>query len=281
MFYYRGEKNFGDAINPFLIEKLFNVSIEYSEPLKADLLGIGSIAQTLFASKMSNFKLCINKYLRYSTVNIWGSGFNGSAQYFQETRPHYKNPETFLRRVKVHALRGKLSKQRMEIINSCIYPEITLGDPGLLVSFLINKPVSKKYQLGIIPHYVDMGHPVFVQIKNKIPYSIIINVQDDPLKVIKQIAECEVIVSSALHGLISADSLSIPNKWILVSDKIIGKNFKFYDYYSVFDIETPKPINFDKTIFNKNLLNKIPEEYNISKKIIKDIQDKLIRSFPY
>ena len=45
-----------------------------------------------------------------------------------------------------------------------------------------------------------------------------------PFKCIKQIADCE-IISSALHGLIAADSLNIPNKWIKLSNKLVGNNF--------------------------------------------------------
>ena len=47
---------------------------------------------------------------------------------------------------------------------------------------------------------------------------------------------CKHIISSSLHGLICSDSLGIPNRWIKLS-QLLGNDFKFKDYYSVFDIE--------------------------------------------
>ena len=34
-----------------------------------------------------------------------------------------------------------------------------------------------------------------------------------------------------MHGLIAADSLNIPHVWMKISNKIIGGNWKFNDYF--------------------------------------------------
>jgi pyruvyltransferase len=52
-----------------------------------------------------------------------------------------------------------------------------------------------------------------------------------PKKFVKQIHECEYILSSSLHGIIIADSYGIPAYHIELSDKIIGGQWKFKDYY--------------------------------------------------
>ena len=123
-----------------------------------------------------------------------------------------------------------------------------LGDPGLLASKLIDtNSIVKKHRLGIIPHYVDKSSSIFTDINTNIKGSIIIDVQDDPVKVIRNIAECEVIISTAMHGLIVADSLGIPNKWCTCSDRLTGGNYKFIDYYSSLDIKGPEPIKFERT----------------------------------
>lgn len=112
--------------------------------------------------------------------------------------------------------------------------DIPLGDGGLLFGKLLEKPVAKQYAVGIIPHTVDWQNPYINQMAGELPDSLLIDVRKEPLKVLEEIASCEFIISTAMHGLIAADSLGIPNKWIEVSDKVVGGGYKFCDYYSVF-----------------------------------------------
>ena len=57
------------------------------------------------------------------------------------------------------------------------------------------------------------------------------------MDILYQNLSCEAIISSALHGLIAADSFFFPNRWIKLSDNLMGGDFKFNDYYSVYDID--------------------------------------------
>ena len=66
---------------------------------------------------------------------------------------------------------------------------------------------------------------------------LVIDVQRQPIEVIADVDKCEYILSSSLHGVIAADSLGIPNAWILLSDKVLGSGFKFYDYASAFGMK--------------------------------------------
>jgi len=117
-----------------------------------------------------------------------------------------------------------------------------LGDPGLLVAKLLKHRQSKRHVLGLIPHYVDKADVHLENISRRYPKEIrLIDVQRNPLVVISEIDRCEFIISSSLHGLVAADALGIPNAWMVLSDKVIGKGFKFFDYASAFGL-TPKPV---------------------------------------
>jgi len=43
--------------------------------------------------------------------------------------------------------------------------------------------------------------------------------------------KCRKIVSSSLHGIIIAETFGIPTAWLRCSDKIVGGEFKYHDYY--------------------------------------------------
>ncbi len=83
-----------------------------------------------------------------------------------------------------------------------------------------------------------------------------------------------------MHGIIAADSLNIPNQAIRFSDKLTGGNFKFNDYYSVFDIEPAIWDARNKAITSEDILA-IPENYSITPNQVKQIQDALIAAFPF
>ena len=97
---------------------------------------------------------------------------------------------------------------------------------------------GKIYQVGIVPHYLHKSHPVVLALAERLgPMARVIDVFDSPRQVVTEIASCKHIFSSSLHGLVVADSIGIPNRWVLLSDDLIGGSFKFRDYYSAYGIE--------------------------------------------
>lgn len=267
--YFAARSNFGDNLNLYIIQRLMGINIQRAEKVqKAGMSAIGSILEGFIWKPFSLKKIFKGKLLK-----IWGSGFI--------KEPKHKNKkEEFFKRVQIYALRGEISKKRCEKILGKKLGSIALGDPGLLASMLIDtKNTDKTYSVGIIPHYVDMESE---HLKNiNIANSKIINIMDNPIKVLKEIAECEVILSSAMHGLIAADALNIPNQWIVLSDKLYGGNYKFKDYYSVYNIE-PEPIDLRTGIITEKELEKIKSEYpyKIPRSKVKEIQQGLIEAFP-
>lgn len=102
-------------------------------------------------------------------------------------------------------------------------PPISIGDPGLLYPILINKEnySSVRYDLGVVLHYFDVNEwqsrlrEQFNKLGLKIKF---INVMSsDPLNVLREIRQCDAIISSSLHGCIVADAMGIPNRHQMLS----------------------------------------------------------------
>jgi hypothetical protein len=103
------------------------------------------------------------------------------------------------------------------------------GDPALLMPMFYTPDVERVHPLGIIPHYLH-------QAELNTPGVKFINVFDDVESVCRQIASCERIVSSSLHGLILAHAYGIPAAWFELSP-IGGDGTKFLDYFESVGIE--------------------------------------------
>ncbi|SHL15681.1 polysaccharide pyruvyl transferase family protein [Flavobacterium xanthum] len=207
VYYWKQVVNFGDLITRDLLRNYGFTPVWFNEK-RADLISTGSLIEHLSPA--------------YDGT-ILGTGAIDS-----NTKIQFLN-------AKIIGLRGKYTKRNLGIVDT-----IVLGDPGLLADRLIQKDRSfKKFELGIIPHYSDANNAAIQKLKLKYGSAIsIINVRQQPITVLKEMDACKHIISSSLHGLICADSLGIPNRWIKLSE-LLGNDFKFNDYYSVFDI-TPE-----------------------------------------
>ena len=254
-----GGRNWGDAIAPFLIKSLIK------ENKKLKTISINTIERKMHYSVIGS----INQLLINSSVVVWGSGFIK-----KDLKNHITIPQ------KVCAVRGPLSREIYEICGvKC--PEI-YGDPALLMSQFYNpKNIQKKYCYGIIPHYIDKGNPWLNKFKSNKDVKII-NIQntEEELKshrFINDILECEIILSSSLHGLIAADSYGIPSYWIELSNKVIGNGFKFRDYFLSVNrsVLTPIVIQGDESIQN---ISHHFYDYDID---IENIQRRLLESCPF
>lgn len=201
-YWYENNHNFGDILNPLFIHRLSGKNVIWINPKLyryKNYIVIGSI---------------LDRANRYSTV--WGAGFIS-----QESKCSEK-PD------KICAVRGPLTRQKL-LESGINCPEV-YGDPALLLPKMYTPKSQKKYKLGIIAHYVDMDN---IWLKNlNDPDVLILNIQSpNPFDFIDQVYSCEKIVSSSLHGLIVADAYGIPSLWLEFSDKVVGKGFKFLDYF--------------------------------------------------
>jgi hypothetical protein len=90
-----------------------------------------------------------------------------------------------------------------------------------------------KYKLGIIPHFRDKNNLWLKCHFSQNPEIKIIDIQNNnPLKVVDDMLECEKIISSSLHGIIITDAYAVPSLWFELSDLVEGTGFKFRDYFA-------------------------------------------------
>lgn len=203
-------KNFGDDMSLPICRYASGKQTFKEDNIYADMYGIGSLLQ-LFKKRKHQVKSTVLRALKgKKPLVIWGTGA-------------IDNNPIYLPRAKVLAIRGPHTAKAL-----ALKATVPFGDPGLLVSDILTMP-SKIGKIGIVPHYVDKAHPIVAEAAKEDRF-VIIDVEDDWENTATRIAQCDVILSSSLHGLIVADSYGIPNQWLEFSKNVIGAGFKFRDY---------------------------------------------------
>jgi hypothetical protein len=108
-------------------------------------------------------------------------------------------------------------------------PRIALGDPGLLVSRRMPRP-RVRWSVGFVPHGHHRSHAAFMGLARPEYGHHIVNVHQNARSAVREIAACELVVTSSLHGLVTADAYGIPAVWTVLEPALHGGDFKFRDY---------------------------------------------------
>ncbi|MBD1577917.1 polysaccharide pyruvyl transferase family protein [Vibrio sp. S11_S32] len=230
--YYNDRANVGDSLNVDLFKYYTGKSVVNVPGMRLFIhyLGVGSI---------------LNSMTKKSVV--WGSGLISES-----------SVDDIRDLGRIYALRGDKTKRKIESRFN-IKLNVPLGDPALLMPRVYKKEINSKsiYRFGIVPHYVDIHHPMIEEMISC--GGKVIDVSLPVEEFIKQISMCDVILSSSMHGLILADAYKIPNIRLVFSDNITGGDFKFDDYYSTTDNpkESENKVIVDDDFDIYNCLNKV------------------------
>ena len=295
-------RNWGDDLNYYFLRVLTRRPVIFYHNFR--------IARWLH---LKNF-LCIGTLLdgeKYKNINtiVWGSGCSGA----KRGMVHPKE---------IQSVRGPKSRDYL-LTQGISCPEI-YGDPALLLplvyqphrgvesSFECEKfkapkdrvkedsltrakynythesvvtPLPPRYSLGIIPHVVDLHHPVIEEIRENYANEILIIDLAHYQKwtdVIDQICACERVLSSSLHGLIVSDAYQVPNCWIELTGKISGGFFKYLDYAASVNRVFSAPIHIEKLADVADLVDHADSLFScaVGEKI-QELQKGLLKAVPF
>lgn len=278
-------RNWGDDLNYYFLRELTGRPVVMYHNFK--------LAKWLH---LKNY-LCIGTLLdavSYSNAQtiVWGSGVSGQERSFVHPK-------------KILSVRGTKTKEFCD--RYCVQCPKVYGDPALLLPLVYQpkgdppsalpsregtlpetrnlKLETKKYRLGIIPHVVDLHHPVIEEIR-KIHGDDILIIDlahyEKWTDVIDQICSCERILSSSLHGLIVSDAYQVPSCWIELSGNISGGYFKFYDYASSVDRDFKEPSRIVKVADIADVADHADLHFSCADaEIVKKLQEGLIKVAPF
>lgn len=161
-------------------------------------------------------------------ATVWGAGVLHSTDPVSRTARYL-------------AVRGPLTRAHVTA-NGGSCPEV-FGDPALLLPRLIQPTTPRRPgRVGLVPHFADGPRLHGAALPENIH---LIDIQRGIRHVVDEVASCDVVASSSLHGLIVSHAYGVPAAWVRFPGRDRGEAFKFEDYYAALGIPAPRPLLFE------------------------------------
>jgi hypothetical protein len=189
----------GDILSPWIVEKVSGAPVKFGRR-EASLLGVGSIIK--FATGEST---------------VWGAGTQRSLDRLSADAT-YK------------AVRGPLTRDLVLASGGACPP--VYGDPGLLLPrYLPRAQSNPSFKLGLIRQVSQTAKALRLDGVKDIRLDGV--GQEAIERVVDDIVDCEVILSTSLHGIIIANAYGIPARWCSFVDDagFADDGMKFADYF--------------------------------------------------
>lgn len=250
------KENFGDLVGKYLVEKISKKNVIWTHPKKRPFFSRNKTVYFTAGSILSQVQ---------GNCTVWGSGIISK--------------EFSIKNAIFKAVRGPQTRNHL-LSQGYSVPEV-YGDPALLMPLFYTTARDKKFELGIIPHYVDFEQ-VSELYKNYPDVKIIDLMTTDVEAVCNMILQCKKIISSSLHGVIVPHSYGIPALYVKFSEKIFGDGIKYQDYFESVSIENYAPDTITEIISEEKLkayfqqTKVLPEEIKI-----KQLQEGLLAACPF
>ncbi|MCU0537787.1 MAG: polysaccharide pyruvyl transferase family protein [Hydrococcus sp. Prado102] len=210
--HYYKEKNFGDALNPWLWKQLLPEL--FNEDDKIAFIGIGTLIN-------ENLPYLTRK-ARWRVIFSTGVGYAKGVPQIDES-------------YKIYCLRGPLSAQKLGVSK-----DLAVTDGALLVkSFQTNS--QKNYKFSYMPHY-ELAGKAWELVCKELNFGYI-----DPRWSVEKVLSCinqtEILLTEAMHGAIIADAFRVP--WIPIVTNPTILPFKWQDWCQSIEVEY-NPINLER-----------------------------------
>ena len=254
LYWWNLRVNFGDVLSPEIVKYVSGRDVTWASIEDCDMISTGSLYGWL--------RINAKRYQR--DVHIWGSGIKKPVE-----------AVGMLDHLHHHLVRGPLTAVAAE------NDQLPMGDPGLLSdrAFGIQQASDAK-GIGVIPHRSEWSREDYIAQLGALPGVRLINFRSDDCKdCISQIAACESIYSSSLHGLIVADALGIKNHWFQGNRfEGSGHDYKYFDYALSVGRNLQEPVDIEDHIAAG--AHATPRQFDYFDRL-EDIKDGIEASFPY
>src|SRR5690606_29800891 len=105
-------------------------------------------------------------------------------------------------------------------------------DPGILVARHRPRP-PVRWDVAFVPHGHHRSHVPFLSLAEAAGYRVrVVDVHQTAERVVREIAASAAVITTSLHGLVTADAYGIPAAWTTLEPPLEGGDFKFHDYES-------------------------------------------------
>ena len=201
---FNNKYNVGDLLSKYVVERLSNKKVIWTsnkDPNK--LCAIGTM---------------LGDYLLVSGGHFWGCGYGGVSI--------NEKSIAINRKVNFYAVRGPISRDFV-LSRGVACPDV-YGDPALLLPDLYACSKPKKYKIGLICHYTH-GH--IFNYDDGVSLIDIMRSPENMLSIVDEICQCEIILSSSLHGIIIANAYGIPARWFILNGFPLQAYPKYHDYF--------------------------------------------------
>jgi succinoglycan biosynthesis protein ExoV len=208
LYRWRGEaRNFGDELNTLLWPRLLPDLLD-DDP-DTLFLGIGSVLDARHDNAV--------------TKVVAGAGYGGYAQ-----------AATLDERWVIHWVRGPQTARRLRLSPGC-----GLGDPAMLLPLAgLGGPNDGQPHggrpVGFMPHFESVARGAWAEAATLAGVDLI-DPRGDPIAILAAIANCRVLVSEAMHGVIVADALRVP--WVALLPLAPIHRPKWQDWAEVLEVQ--------------------------------------------
>lgn len=164
----------------------------------------------------------------YGIGSIWGFGFQDATIWGSGLLREENAYRLVRQKLDIRCVRGPVT--RNILIDLGIDCPECFGDPAVLMPLIYKPPlVNKKYKYSIILHHTSTLRESVEEIKEQGIHYIEIQTTDYR-RFIDEILSSEVIISSALHGIILGEAHGIPT--VYLKESVLGQDLKFEDWYA-------------------------------------------------